>query len=278
MDTLTFAVVLAAAFLHSSWNLAVKKDGDQFRSLALMAATSGFLCLLVVPFAPSLAPGAWTFLAASAPLHAGYRIFLAQGYRHGDMSQVYPIARGAIPLFVLALSVVLLASTPSPYRLGAVALIVAGILGLTFVRGVPRNVSAVASALVTAAFVACFTLLDARGAAIAGAAFTYILWVFVFEGLLMLLAGFVVGPARMLDYTRQCWRTCLLNGLVMSFAHGLIIWALARSDVALVSALRESSVVISMVLSAVILKERLGMQRIACTLLVVAGIVMIATT
>lgn len=277
MDTLTFAVVLLAAFLHSSWNLAVKKDRDQFRSLALMAATSGVLCLLALPFAPKLHPSAWLFLAVSAPLHAGYRIFLAQGYRYGDMSQVYPIARGAIPIFVTGLSALFLVATLTPYRLTAIALVAVGIIGLTFVRGVPSNLKAVGYALVTAAFVACFTLLDAEGAAIGEAAITYILWVFALEGALMLLAAFYRGPTKMIEFSRNNWRICLVSGFVMSLAHGLIIWALARSDVALVSALRESSVVISMVLSAIILKERLGYQKIACTILVVVGIAMIAT-
>lgn len=277
MDATTFAVVLLAAFLHSSWNLAVKKDRDQFRSLSLMAATSGALCLLALPFVPRLDPSAWIFLAVSGPLHAGYRIFLAQGYRYGDMSQVYPIARGAIPIFVTGLSALFLTANLTPYSLMAIGLVTVGIIGLTFVRGVPRNLKAVGYALVTAGFVACFTLLDAEGAATGSAAITYILWVFTLEGLLMLLAAFSGGRAQMVEFTRTNWRTCLVSGFVMSLAHGLIIWALARSEVALVSALRESSVVISMVLSAIILKERLGLQKIACTLLVVTGIAMIAT-
>lgn len=277
MDATTFAVVLLAAFLHSGWNLAVKKDRDQFRSLSLMAATSGALCILALPFAPKLDRSAWIYLALSAPLHAGYRIFLAQGYRYGDMSQVYPIARGAIPSFVAVLSAVFLAASLTPYRVAAIGLVTAGIIGLTFVRGVPRNLRAVGYALVTAGFVACFTLLDAQGAATGGAAITYILWVFALEGVLMLLAAFARGRAQMVAFTRANWRLCLASGFVMSLAHGLIIWALARGEVVLVSALCESSVVISMILSAIILRERLGLQKIACTLLVVAGIAMIAT-
>ncbi|MCH4813833.1 EamA family transporter [Vreelandella neptunia] len=275
MDTLTFIVVLCAAFLHSSWNLLVKKGSDQFRSLTLMAATSGLICLVALPFVPPLEPRAWWFLAFSVPLHVGYRIFLSAGYRYGDMSQVYPIARGAIPLFVLPLSLVFLNSNISAQQVCAVLTICAGIIGLTFLRGIPTNYRAVGYALLTALFVACFTLLDSEGAKLGEQAVTYILWVFILEGALMFVVGLLVGAARMLSFTVENWKICMSSGFVMSLAHGLIIWALARSEVSLVSALRESSVVISMILGAIILRERLGFQKIICTFLVVAGIIVI---
>ncbi|MCM2505616.1 EamA family transporter [Aureimonas altamirensis] len=276
MDITTFLVVILAAFLHSSWNLFVKKGRDQFRSLSLMAATSGVICLLALPFAPPLDPAAWWFLAASAPLHAGYRIFLSAGYRYGDMSQVYPIARGAIPLFVLPLSLIFVNADVSGVQIGAVLTIALGIMGLTFVRGIPTNYHAVGFALVTAAFVACFTLLDAEGAALGGQAITYILWVFLLEGLLMLLAGLVAGPRAFLAYTAENWKICTASGFVMSLAHALIIWALSRSEVALVSALREVSVVMTMIFGSLVLRERLGLQKAACTILVLFGIAAIA--
>lgn len=275
MDTLTFIVVLCAAFLHSSWNLLVKKGSDQFRSLTLMAATSSIICLVALPFVPQLDPRAWWFLAFSAPLHAGYRIFLSAGYRYGDMSQVYPIARGAIPLFVLPLSLIFLNSNISAQQVSAVLTICAGIIGLTFVRGIPTNYRAVGYALITAVFVACFTLLDSEGAKLGGQAITYILWVFILEGVLMFGVGLLIGAGRMLSFTAENWKICATSGFVMSLAHGLIIWALARSDVSLVSALRESSVVISMILGAIILRERLMFQKIICTLLVVVGVIIV---
>ena len=278
MDILSFTIVMTAALMHASWNLAVKKDSDQFLSLTVMAATSGLLCAVLLLLAPGIQPAAWPYLLISAPLHAGYRVFLAAGYRAGDMSQVYPIARGATPVFVMILSLVTIGVNLDAQRYLAIALIAAGIVGLTFVRGLPPRGErrAVGFALTTAGFVACFTLLDAAGARHAGSALPYILWVFVLEGLAMMMLAALRAPSALVKYTSRRWRICLLSGLVMSLAHGLIIWALSRSEVALVSALRETSVIIGMVLSAVLLRESIGSGRVACTLSVVGGIVLIS--
>src|SRR3546814_6648186 len=92
----------------------------------------------------------------------------------------------------------------------------------------------------------CFNqhLLDAEGAALCEQEITDIFWIFILEGALMLLAGLAAGPRILFDYTVNNWKICTASGFVMSLAHALIIWALARSEVPLVSALREISVVI----------------------------------
>lgn len=274
MDSVSLGLVMLSAVMHAGWNLFVKKDEDQFLALTVMAATSGLLCALMLPSMPGISAGAWEVLAVSAPLHAGYRVCLSLGYKYGDMSQVYPVARGATPLMVSLISVTLLGVQLGMAKGLGVVVIAAGIIGLTFHRGMPRDREgrAIGFALGTAAFIAVFTLLDSDGSRRSGSPLAYVLWLFVLEGALMLLIAAVVDGPRLRDYVVRNGRTCLVNGTVMSAAHGLIILALSRSQAALVSALRETSVVFGILFSAMVLKERIGPLRLACSLVVTAGL------
>ena len=266
---------MVSAALHAGWNLFVKKDEDKFLSLTVMAATSAALCAALLPLAPPMNPVAWRVLALSAPFHAGYRICLSLGYRYGEMSQVYPIARGATPLLVTLLSVTVLGVHVGNITLVGIVTIAASILGLTCYQGFPKQHEgrAIGFALGTAAFIAVFTLLDSAGSRESQSPLAYVLWLFVLEGTLMAIIAATVNARRLLDYTRRNGRTCVVNGLVMSVAHALIIVALSRSQAAMVSALRETGVVFGVVFSAAVLKERIGTVRLACTMGVFTGLV-----
>ncbi|HYI84003.1 MAG TPA: EamA family transporter, partial [Acetobacteraceae bacterium] len=100
MDTVVFAAVLAAALMHAGWNAVVKVGLDRFSSVLLLALVQSGLALALLPFFPLPAAPSWPWLAASALLHTGYKLFLIRAYEHGDLSQVYPLARGTAPLIV----------------------------------------------------------------------------------------------------------------------------------------------------------------------------------
>ncbi|AKH64281.1 MULTISPECIES: EamA family transporter [Photorhabdus] len=274
MDLLSLGLVMVAAIMHAGWNLFVKKDEDKFLSLTVMAVTSSVLCAVLLLFMPGIDVSAWKILIISVPLHAGYRVCLSLGYKYGDMSQVYPIARGATPLLVALISVILLGVHLELTQIAGVVAIALGIMWLTFHAGFPKNNEgrAIGFALGTAAFIAVFTLLDSRGARLSGNPFSYVLWLFVLEGILMFVLAASVNRHRLLDYISRNGRTCMVNGVVMSVAHGLVILALSRSPAALVSALRETSVIFGVIFSAWILKEKIGPVKLTCTLVVMVGI------
>jgi len=276
VDSVSLSLVMVAAVMHAGWNLFVKKDQDQFLSLTVMAATSAVLCAVMLPFVGSVAPQSWSVLAISAPLHVGYRVCLSMGYRYGDMSQVYPIARGATPLMVSLISVVVLGVDLGGTKIAGIVTIAAGIMGLTFYKGFPKNNEgrAIAFALGTAAFIAVFTLLDSKGSRLSGNSLAYVLWLFVLEGAMMTMVAAAANGAKLKGYVKANGKTCLVNGIVMSAAHGLIIMALSRSQPALVSALRETSVIFGVIFSWAVLKERVGAVRLACTGAVTGGLLL----
>ena len=93
-------LVLVAALLHASWNAFVKAGNDKLLSIGLMHACSGLLGLCLLPFFPLPDPASWPYIALSVALHWGYYLFLINGYKHGDLGVVYPLARGSAPLLI----------------------------------------------------------------------------------------------------------------------------------------------------------------------------------
>ena len=101
MDLTVFLAVLAAAAMHASWNVMVKLKLDRFLSLFLIQSLMGVMGLAMLAVFASPARASWPYALTSGLLHTGYNLFLARSYRTGDLSQVYPIARGTAPLLTL---------------------------------------------------------------------------------------------------------------------------------------------------------------------------------
>jgi len=125
-------LVLLAAVVHASWNAVVKSSGDRFLTFTVIAFTGTVVGALAAFFVPLPAPQVWPYLILSAAVHNVYYVTLLLGYRYGDLSEVYPLARGSSPLIVLVLAAIFAAEVPQPMGLAGVALVSAGIISLAF--------------------------------------------------------------------------------------------------------------------------------------------------
>jgi drug/metabolite transporter (DMT)-like permease len=269
-----FAVLLAAAF-HAGWNAIVKIDLDRFLSVTLISLAAGMVALVLLPFVIEPQAAAWPLLLVSSLLHTGYKLFLIRAYRAGDLGQVYPIARGAAPLLVSMIMLLGFGETLTlPATLG-IALLVVGIW-LMAVRGghelARLNRNAVGYALATSAFIASYTVVDGMGARMNGDAHGYAIWLFVLDGLLMLLALLGSrGTTGMRDLLRH-WRSGLAGGGMSLGAYWIVIWATTMAPVALVAALRETSVLFASAISVLILREPLTHWRTVSAVFIVVGV------
>jgi multidrug transporter EmrE-like cation transporter len=193
MDLLTFSAVLGAAVLHAGWNAVVKVGLDRFSSILLLGLFQSAIALALVPFFPFPAAAAWNWLPTAWFLHTGYKLFLIRAYAHGDLSQVYPLARGAAPLMVAIFGAVALGETTDLAKSAAVVAIALGVILMALKGGgaevarLPR--AALLYALGSAAFTASYTLVDGMGARVAGSASSFALWLFVGDGLAMALVA-----------------------------------------------------------------------------------------
>lgn len=277
MDPLPAALVLVAALLHATWNLIVKRGDDRLLAITLMSLFSGLIATAFLPFVAPPAAEAWPYLMVSVVVHVVYKLFLARGYYHGDLGQVYTVARGSAPLIVALLAYLFVGEVLEGAQFLAVVLIAAGIVSLALSNGVParREAWALVFAAGTAISIATYTVLDGIGARLSGAAISFALYLFVIEAIATGAVVLALRGGALVHYARRHWKPGLLSGIFSSSAYVLVVWALTRADMALVSALRETSVIFAALLGTVFLREKMGAWRISCAAVVALGLVLL---
>ena len=276
MDLAVATAVLLAAALHAGWNAIVKNELDRLLSITLITLAAGGVALALTPVVALPAPAAWSYLLLSAVLHTGYNLSLARAYRAGDLGQIYPIARGAAPLLIALVMALAFAEPLSRPAMLGVLLLTGGVLlmSLRGGRALARLEGAPARhALTTSLFIAGYTMTDGFGARTNGDAHGYAVWLFVLDGLLMLALLLARQGRAGLRALRPYWRGGLAGGAMSLSAYWIVIWATTQAPIALVAALRESSVLFAAALSALVLREPLTGWRAVSALAIVAGIV-----
>jgi drug/metabolite transporter (DMT)-like permease len=276
MDPVVLVLVLLAAALHASWNALVKVGGDPFVRLAVINLVSG-LCALPVLLLVALPDAAsWPYLFGSVAIHFGYYVALAYGYRFGDLSHVYPIARGVAPPLVAILAWLLAGENPGVLGVAAIVVISAAVASLAFGPGWRLGPRApLWCALATGLAIAGYTICDGQGGRAAGDVWGYIAWLFVIDALPFGLIVAVWRRRDLVEQLRGSWRAAVPGGVLAVAAYGLVIWAMSRAPMASVSALRETSVIMAALIGMRLLHEPFGMRRVVAASVVAAGVVLL---
>lgn len=276
MSAIVFAAVLCGAALHASWNAIVKGGSDKLLSTVLVAASSAMIALVVLPFLPAPDRASWPFLAVSAALQTLYFALVAAAYRATDMSRAYPLMRGLAPTLVAIFGAAFLGQHLPPAGWVGVALVSAGVFAMAFALtgGVTGTVSGnrrgTVFALANAVVIASYTLVDGAGVRLSGAPIAYSMWLFVLASPLVGWA-LVFRGREVVDYARaNLWRG-VIGGIGNLGSYGIALWAMTRAPVAVVAALRETSILFGLAIAAVFLGERVGVGRIAAAVLIIIG-------
>ena len=277
MTTLLFALVLAAALMHAIWNAIVKVVSDRLASLAIVNLTHSLIALMLLPFVGFPAPESWPYLFASIMIHQAYYAGLIMQYRFGDLGQVYPLARGASPLIVAVAAWLLVGEALAPWSILAIFLITGGILSLVLSgRSQETHGKAVMWASFTAVCIAGYTVSDGLGGRASGDALTYIVWLFLIDGLPMILILLLFRkPAPLVASLRRHWLMGLCGGTLSVTAYGIVIWVMSQAPLAMVTALRETSVIAAALISDLLLDGPFGTRRIIAACVVALGVVVL---
>ncbi len=277
MSLIIFAVVMFAALLHASWNAIVKAAGDKFLTTIMVTACAAGLSAALLPFLTPPAPASWPFAAASALFQLAYFLLIARTYEIADMSQTYPLMRGTAPLIVAVVSVSRMGDVLSPIAWVGVAGICLGILSIALGNS-PKDRSGVYLALINALVIASYTLVDGLGVRRSGAPAAYTLWVFLLTGLPFIVWALSTRRSRFLAYFGRHWRLGIAGGVGTTASYGLALWAMTLAPVAIVAAMRETSILFGTLIAGLVLREPVGPRRVisACIIACGAGILRLA--
>jgi drug/metabolite transporter (DMT)-like permease len=268
-------LVLCGAVLHATWNSIIKAGSDKLLDTILVTCGAAVVAILVIPFVPLPGPASWPYLAASVAIHFVYFNLVALAYQAGDLSYAYPIMRGsALPLTAL-LATLTVGEGLSPGAWLGLLLISAGILALTgdTWRAGRFPAAAATFGLLNACTIVAYTLVDGMGVRGAGDPLSYILWLFALIPLPLVLL--ILGKRRLglVSQLPARWKPGALGGVCTAGSYTIALWAMTLAPIALVSALRETSVIFGTVFASLFLGERFGPVRYLAALAVTAGAV-----
>lgn len=277
MTTSVFAMVIGAAVLHAAWNALVKVNADRLVMIAIMMMSQVGVAMLIVPFVAAPTPESWPYILASTVLNTAYCVFLINAYRYGDLSHVYPVSRGVAPLIVAVLSIAVVGETLSRQAGLSVVVIALGIMSLTLTRGAEgfRDPRAMLYAVGTGVFIAGYTVVDGLGARLADSAHSYTFWVHLVNGIPITLLALYLRKGQVVASVRKAWKVGVLGGIISLLAYWIVIWAMTQAPMALVSAVRETSMVFAVLFGVFVLKERLDLRRLASIGMTLIGTVML---
>ena len=275
METSTFLIIIIAAVLHASWNAAVK--GGEDKLLQMTAVMSGHIPFAIVTlfFVPPLNFSCWPNLLLGVIFHFGYQVYLVESYKKGDLSQVYPIARASAPLIAAVVTFIFLDVNFGVTELMAMALIIVGLLSTTGVRiqNVPK--AAALSAIITGCFIASYSLVDGYGGRLGGSPVAYYCWLSLINGPIMWIYCAKVSPSSLTNLFGSAKWVFFGGGLASFAAYCLVMWAFSKAPIAIVMAIRETSIIFAFFIGIIFLKETMSMAKMVGAILAVSGIIVL---
>ena len=269
MATHVLLLVLFSALMHASWNAIVKSGKNKLEETGLVAGAAAVMAACVLPFVGLPAPASWPWVITSAAVHQIYFMLVAAAYRSGDLGHTYPLMRGTAPLIVALLSAELLGETLTATSWAGIGLICGGILLLAIHRH--SNHRATMIAVANAMVIAFYTIVDGHGVRLSGNSVAYVLWLNLLSGIPLFLLVWLRDRKKVEGMIRTSSLTAFIGGGCKLGAYGLALWAMTQAPVAAIAALRETSVLFGVAISALILRERSGMRRLVTAALIAAG-------
>ena len=279
MDISVVLVVLGAAFLHAFWNFQVR--GTEDKSLGMAAVMFGHLPLAIIGLAYVGVPvsSSWPYVIVSAVLHLGYQVFLLNAYRFGELTQIYPVARGASPLLITLFTMMVVPGVLQTREIIGVIMISGAIMiyGILQYRARSISFTGIILAVITGFFIASYSIVDAEGTRIAQSAISYYGASTTANAVLFAIYLLWFQPSVFRRIFRDSLSTFVIGGNASYFAYVAVLWACLSTPVAVVSSLRETSVLFAAGLGILFLKEKLTLLKVVVILTIFCGVIALRT-
>lgn len=276
---LPVALCLFSALTVAITNVMVKRKGDVLTSRALVAIVMGLTVLPLVPFVPAPPAETWPLIAVSVVVHWIYQFAAIRALHRGALSLVFPVMRGLAPLAAAAFAALWLDEALSPLQIAGLLTASLSILVFALPTGLTEAArrldrDALVWALMTAIGVGLYTVADSRAARAMETPLTFIVWLFLLDWIGVTAVLVWQRKGRVVAAIRPALRSGVIGGVAGALSYGTAIWAFTLTDAAMVTALRETSVVFAAAFGAWLLKEGFGRRRIAAAATLAAGLVL----
>ena len=272
-ESIIFFLILFSAILHAGWNLIIKSFNNSLSAMGFKMILHSIIFIPIVFFVPYPTGITWLFIIASVLIHNFYFIILGISYNKGDLSYIYPIARGSSPVFITILSLLFLDDLVS--LAGWIGIIIAsfGLIFLTFNDIKNRiNLDVLKLALLVSLTICLYTLCDAAGVRSSSNNFSYIAWLFILDGWLIFFYAYYKNKNIFSNINLRGFGLIVLASIMSFSGYGIIIWSMNYIEIGYVSSFREASIIIATLFGFVFLKESFSLQRILAAVLFFLGI------
>ena len=273
---LFFAIILAA-FLHAVWNAMVKNEDNKYLAVTAIVLGHVPVSVLIILLTPIPSVESIPFIILSALLHIGYEWYLLSAYRFGDLTKVYPIARGTAPILITIVSLIFLGVALSNFEILGIIIISLGILSLSLqgAKGI-KNRSAVIYALVTGFFIMGYSITDGYGARVSNSFLSYMGWSFILNATIFPIILKINNKSEIITKTfKEGKKIFFIGGTLSYIVYGIVIWGFTQAPIALITALRETSIIFALLIGTFFLKEKFTLFKVIATFVIFFGVALL---
>jgi drug/metabolite transporter (DMT)-like permease len=275
MDPIVFTAVILASFFHATWNGMVKKHSNKVTALSAVILGHVPISIIAIIFLPMPSFKSLPYIIASAFIHQGYNWFLLKSYNLGDLTKVYPIARGFGPIIATIISIFFLGLVISKASVISISLVCVGIITIgLFGYKVINNLKIVKYSLITGFFIGLYSIIDGYGARVSLSAISYMSWGFILSSILFPILLKInkydnIFKNIINDGKAIFW----IGGSISYLVYGVVIWGFTKAPIPMVSALRESSIVFAIFIGFFFLNEKINLAKLISITLIFVGVV-----
>jgi len=274
MENQVFFLVLFATFMHAVWNGMVKNHPD--KAVAVTAIVFGHIPLAIVAiiFLPTPTIECIPYIVASAIIHQGYQWYLLSAYKIGDLTKVYPIARGFGPLVATLISILVLGLLLKSLVIFSILLICFGIMILGLLDNKSKNFKVLQLSLFTGFFIGLYSLVDGYGARVSLSPIVYMSWSFILSAALFPIVLKIKNHKNIFQDVFNSGKHIFWVGGTLSYIiYIIVVWAFTKAPIPMVGALRESSIFFSIFIGYFFLKEKITSTKIFSIVLILTGVI-----
>ena len=277
MSSTVFITVIFAALLHAIWNGMVKNFEDKVISVSAIVFGHVPIAILVMLFLPLPTLESVPYIILSAIIHQGYQYYLISAYKIGDLTRVYPVARGSGPIVATLISIIFLGLLISKIQILSIFVICFGIIILgVFNKKSLKNNKTVIYSLATGFFIGLYSLSDGYGARISLSPLSFLGWSFILNAMIF---PFVLKSMNYSNVFSRVMKEAKfifwIGGTISYIVYGLIVWCFTQAPIPLVGALRETGIIFALLIGSFFLKEKLTLIKIISILIIFSGVALL---